>query len=192
MAILAGDIKKGVCLRLDDNKIWVVIDFLHIKPGKGNTVMKTKLRNVEDGRVLERTWIVSAKLDDVTVSHQQFQYVYKEGDDMMFMNMETFEQIAINKDLITGGEFLKEGETMVMASIDDQTGAILTAEAPVKIVLQVTYTEPGFAGNTATNATKPATLETGTEIRVPLFINEGDMIEVDTRDGSYVTRVTAK
>lgn len=192
MALLAGDIKKGVCLRLDDGKIWVVIDFLHIKPGKGNTVMKTKLRNVEDGRVLERTWIVSAKLDDVTVSHQQFQYLYKEGEDMVFMNMESFEQININKELITGGDFLKEGETIVMASIDDQTGAILTAEAPVKIVLAVTYTEPGFAGNTATNASKPATLETGVEIRVPLFINEGDLVEVDTRDGSYVTRVTQK
>ena len=154
MAILAGDIKKGVCLRLDDGKIYVVIDFLHVKPGKGNTVMRTKLRNVEDGRVLERTWIVSAKLDDVQVSHQQFQYLYKEG------------------------------ETMVMASIDESTGTILTAEAPVKVILTVTYTEPGFAGNTATNATKPATLETGVEIRVPLFINEGDQIEVDT----YVTR----
>ena len=188
MAILAGDIKKGVCLRLDDGKIWVVIDFLHKKPGKGNTVMITKLRNVEDGRVLERTWIVSAKLDDVTVSHQQFQYLYKEGEEMVFMNTETYEQININKDLITGGDFLKEGETMVMASIDDQTGAILTAEAPVKIVLKVTYTEPGLKGDTATNATKPATLETGVEIRVPLFINEGDLIEVDTRDGSYVSR----
>ena len=182
MAILAGDIKKGVCLRLDDGKIWVVIDFLHKKPGKGNTVMITKLKNVEDGRVLERTWIVSAKLDDV------FQYLYKEGEDMVFMNNETFEQVNIAKDLIIGGDFLKEGETMVMATIDDQTGAILTAEAPVKIVLQVTYTEPGLKGDTATNATKPATLETGVEIRVPLFINEGDMIEVDTRDGSYVSR----
>ena len=104
------------------------------------------------------------------------------------MNTETYEQININKDLITGGDFLKEGETMVMASIDDQTGAILTAEAPVKIVLKVTYTEPGLKGDTATNATKPATLETGVEIRVPLFINEGDLIEVDTRDGSYVSR----
>ena len=107
---------------------------------------------------------------------------------MVFMNTETYEQVNIAKDLITGGDFLKEGETMVMASIDDQTGAILTAEAPIKIVLQVTYTEPGLKGDTATNATKPAKLETGVEIRVPLFINEGDMIEVDTRDGSYVSR----
>jgi len=188
MAILAGDIKKGVCLRLDDGKIYVVIDFLHVKPGKGNTVMRTKLRNVEDGRVLERTWIVSAKLDDVQVSHQQFQFLYKEGGELVFMNTDTYEQVNISKDLITGGDFLKEGETMVMASIDESTGTILTAEAPVKVVLAVTYTEPGFAGNTATNATKPATLETGVEIRVPLFINEGDLIEVDTRDGSYVTR----
>lgn len=188
MAILAGDIKKNVCLRLDDGKIYVVIDFLHVKPGKGNTVMRTKLRNVEDGRVLERTWIVSAKLDDVQVSHQQFQFLYKEGDDLVFMNTDTYEQVNISKDVITGGDFLKEGETMVMASIDESTGAILTAEATVKVVLQVTYTEPGLKGDTATNATKPATLETGVEIRVPLFINEGDLVEVDTRDGSYVTR----
>jgi elongation factor P len=104
------------------------------------------------------------------------------------MNTESYEQVTIAKEVITGGDFLKEGETMVMASIDDSTGTILTAEAPVKVVLQVTYTEPGLKGDTATNATKPATLETGVEIRVPLFINEGDMIEVDTRDASYVTR----
>ena len=109
MAILAGDIKKNVCLRLDDGKIYVVIDFLHVKPGKGNTVMRTKLRNVEDGRVLERTWIVSAKLDDVQVSHQQFQFLYKEGDDLVFMNTDTYEQVNISKDVITGGDFLKEG-----------------------------------------------------------------------------------
>ena len=137
MAILAGDIKKGVCLRLDDGKIYVVIDFLHVKPGKGNTVMRTKLRNVEDGRVLERTWIVSAKLDDVQVSHQQFQYLYKEGEEMVFMNTDTYEQVNISKDLITGGDFLKEGETMVMASIDESSGTILTAEAPVKVVLDL-------------------------------------------------------
>ena len=106
--MLAGDIKKNVCLRLD-GRIYVVIDFLHVKPGKGNTVMRTKLRDVQDGRVLERTWIVSAKLEDVQVDHRQFQYLYKEGDDLVFMNNETFEQVSINKNVIEGVDFLKEG-----------------------------------------------------------------------------------
>lgn len=184
--ILAGDIKKNVCLRID-GRIYVVIDFLHVKPGKGNTVMRTKLRDVADGRVLERTWIVSAKLEDVVVDHRQFQYLYKEGDDLVFMNQETFEQVTIPRDVITGVDFLKEGY-VIQASIDSSTDTILIGEVPVKVVLKVTYTEPGLKGDTATNATKPATVETGAQIRVPLFINEGDLIEVDTRDGSYVTR----
>ncbi|MCD8235767.1 MAG: elongation factor P [Prevotellaceae bacterium] len=184
--MLAGDIKKNVCLRID-GRIYVVIDFLHVKPGKGNTVMRTKLRDVADGRVLERTWIVSAKLEEVQVDHRQFQFLYKEGDDLVFMNNDTFEQVNIPREVITGVDFLKEGDT-IMASIDASTDTVLTGEVPVKVVLKVTYTEPGLKGDTATNATKPATVETGAEIRVPLFINEGDMIEVDTRDGSYVTR----
>ena len=184
--MLAGDIKKNVCLRID-GRIYVVIDFLHVKPGKGNTVMRTKLRDVADGRVLERTWIVSAKLDECQVDHRQFQYLYKEGNDLVFMNNETFEQVNISADFIEGVHFLTEGDN-VQVSIDAATEAILTAEIPIKTVLKVTYTEPGLKGDTATNATKPATLETGAEVRVPLFINEGDLIEIDTRDGSYVTR----
>lgn len=187
--ISAGDIKKNVCLRLD-GRIYVVIDFLHVKPGKGNTVMRTKLRDVQDGRVLERTWIVSAKLEDVVVEHRQFQYTYKDGDDLVFMNMDTFDEVRIPRDVITGVDFLKEGEC-ITASLESGTDIVLTGEAPVKVVLQVTYTEPGLKGDTATNATKPATVETGAEVRVPLFINEGDLIEIDTRDGSYVTRKQA-
>ena len=106
--MLAGDIKKNVCLRID-GRIYVVIDFLHVKPGKGNTVMRTKLRDVQDGRVLERTWIVSAKLEDVQVDHRQFQFLYKEGEDLVFMNNETFEQVNIPANVIDGVDFLKEG-----------------------------------------------------------------------------------
>lgn len=184
--MLAGDIKKNVCLRVD-GRIYVVIDFLHIKPGKGNTVMRTKLRDVQDGRVLERTWIVSAKLEEVQVDHRQFQFLYKEGDDLVLMNNDTYEQVNVPASTIDGVGFLKEGEN-VMATIDASSDTILTIEIPVKVILKVTYTEPGLKGDTATNATKPATVETGAEIRVPLFINEGDTIEIDTRDGSYVTR----
>lgn len=184
--INAQDIKNGTCIRMDNN-LYFCIDFLHVKPGKGNTVMRTKLRDVADGRVLERTWIVSTKLEEVQVDHRQFQFLYKEGNDLVFMNSETYEQVNIQADFIDGVQFLKEGDS-VMVAIDSSTETILTAEIPIKTVLKVTYTEPGLKGDTATNATKPATLETGAEIRVPLFINEGDLIEVDTRDGSYVTR----
>ena len=185
--MLAGDIKKNVCLRID-GRIYVVIDFLHVKPGKGNTVMRTKLRDVQDGRVLERTWIVSAKLEDVQVDHRQFQFLYKEGEDLVFMNNETFEQVPIAHDLITGVDFLKEGMTVDVVS-DASSETVLFAELPTKVELQVTYTEPGLKGDTATNTLKPATVETGAEVRVPLFINEGEIIRIDTRDGSYCERV---
>lgn len=184
--MLAGDIKKNVCLRID-GRIYVVIDFLHVKPGKGNTVMRTKLRDVADGRVLERTWIVSAKLEDVQVDHRQFQFLYKDGEDLVLMNNDTFEQVNLPASFIDGVQFLKEGEN-IMASIDAANDNILTVEIPDKVVLQVTYTEPGLKGDTATNTLKPATVETGAEVRVPLFINEGDMIELKTADGSYVGR----
>ena len=121
--MLAGDIKKNVCLRID-GRIYVVIDFLHVKPGKGNTVMRTKLRDVADGRVLERTWIVSAKLEEVQVDHRQFQFLYKEGEDLVFMNNETFEQVNIPREVITGVDFLKEGDniTVKLLEIDQKTG----------------------------------------------------------------------
>ena len=185
--MLAGDIKKNVCLRID-GRIYVVIDFLHVKPGKGNTVMRTKLRDVQDGRVLERTWIVSAKLEDVQVDHRQFQFLYKEGEDLVFMNNETFEQIPISKDLITGADYMKEGDIVEVVS-DASTETVLFAEMPIKTKLKITYTEPGVKGDTATNTLKPATVETGATVRVPLFIDTDEIIEVDTRDGSYQGRV---
>ena len=197
--INSQEIKIGTCIRMDGG-IWKCIDFQHRKPGKGNTVMNTKLKNVADGRVLERTFQVGFKLDDVRVEHRPYQYLYEDATGFIFMNQETYDQIPIAKDMITGVEFMKEGdvvdvvtdtETATILSAEMPVKTILTAEAPVKVVLQVTYTEPGFAGNTATNATKPATLETGVEIRVPLFINEGETIQVDTRDGSYLGRVNS-
>ena len=184
--INAQDIKNGTCIRMD-GKLYFVIEFLHVKPGKGNTFMRTKLKDVVNGYVLERRFNIGEKLEDVRVERRPYQFLYKEGEDYIFMNNETFDQAPIAKDLITGVNFLKEGMEVEVVS-DASTDTVLYAELPVKVVLQVTYTEPGLKGDTATNATKPATLETGVEIRVPLFINEGDMIEVDTRDASYVTR----
>ena len=174
-----------------DGGIWKCVDFLHRKPGKGNTVMITKLKNVADGRVLERTFQVGFKLDDVRVERRPYQYLYEDATGCIFMNQETFDQIPIAKGNITGADFMKEGDVVEVVT-DSSDGTILSAEMPVKTQLLVAHSEPGVKGNTATNATKPATLETGAEVRVPLFINEGELIIVDTRDGSYVGRVTEK
>ena len=185
--INSQDIKKGTCIRLD-GKLYFCIDFLHVKPGKGNTIMRTTLKDVVSGRVIERRFNIGEKLEDVRVERRPYQFLYPEGTDYIFMNQETFDQVPIAKDLVTGVDFMKEGDIVEVVS-DASTETILFAEMPVKTVLRITYTEPGLKGDTATNASKPATVETGAEVRVPLFINEGELIEVDTRDGSYLNRV---
>lgn len=185
--INAQDIKKGTCIRMD-GKLYFCIDFLHVKPGKGNTFMRTTLKDVVDGYVLERRFNIGEKLEDVRVERRPEQFLYQEGEDFIFMNNETFDQHPIAKDLITGVDYLKESMDVEVV-VDASTETVLYAELPTKVVLQITYTEPGLKGDTATNTLKPATLETGAEIRVPLFINEGEYVEVDTRDGSYVGRV---
>ena len=185
--INAQDIKKGTCIRMD-GKLYFCIDFLHVKPGKGNTFMRTTLKDVGDGYVLERRFNIGEKLEDVRVERRPYQFLYMEGEDYIFMNNETFDQHPIAKELITGVDFLKEGMEVEVVS-DATTETVLYAELPTKVVLQISYTEPGLKGDTATNTLKPATLETGAEIRVPLFITEGEYVEVDTRDGSYVGRV---
>lgn len=187
--INSQDIKNGTVVRID-GKILVVIEFLHVKPGKGNTFMRTKLKDVVSGLVYERRFNIGEKLEEVRVEHRPYQFLYKEGDDYIFMNQETYDQIPMQHDLITGADYMKEGDIVEVVS-DADTETILTAEMPVKTALKITYCEPGVMGNTATNAMKPATLETGVECRVPLFINEGDTIIVDTRDGSYVERAKA-
>jgi len=185
--INAQDIKIGTCIRMDGD-LYFCVDFLHVKPGKGNTFMRTKLKNVVDGRVLERRFNIGEKLEDVRVERRPYQFLYMDGDDAMFMNQETYEQIPIIKEVITGVDFMKEGDVVEVVS-DASTETVLFAEMPIKTQLKITYTEPGIRGDTATNTLKPATVETGATIRVPLFVNEGEVIEVDTRDGSYVGRV---
>lgn len=185
--IKSQDIKKGTCIRMD-GKLYFCIDFLHVKPGKGNTIMRTTLKDVVSGRVLEKRFNIGEALEDVRVERRPYQYLYQEGEDFIFMNQETYDQIPIAKDLITGVNFMKESDIVEVVS-DADTNTILFAEMPVKTNLRITHSEPGVKGDTATNATKPATLETGVEIRVPLFINEGDLVQVDTRDGSYLQRV---
>lgn len=187
--INSQDIKNGTCIRMD-GRLYFVIEFLHVKPGKGNTFMRTKLKDVVDGRVLERRFNIGEKLEDVRVERRPYQYLYAEGEDDIFMDQESYEQIPISKELVTGSAFMKEGDVVEVVR-DASTETVLYAEMPVKTELEITYTEPGIKGDTATNTLKPATLETGAEIRVPLFCNTGDKVRVDTRDGSYIERVKA-
>ena len=185
--INAQDIKNGTCIRMD-GRLYFCIEFLHVKPGKGNTFMRTKLKDVVDGRVLERRFNIGEKLEDVRVERRPYQYLYMDGTDAIFMNQETYEQIPILKEVITGADYMKEGDVVEVVT-DASTETVLFAEMPIKTVLEITYTEPGLKGDTATNTLKPATVETGATVKVPLFINTGEKIEVDTRDGSYVGRV---
>lgn len=185
--INAQDVKNGLCFR-ENGRLYFVIEFLHVKPGKGNTFMRVKYKDVVDGRVLEKRFNIGEKLEDVRVERRPHQYLYKEGEDYIFMNQETYEQIPIAHDLINGVDFLKEGFVCDVV-VDSSTETVLLAELPAKVELAISYTEPGIKGDTATNSLKDATVETGAKVRVPLFINEGEIIRVDTRDGSYCERV---
>ena len=185
--INSQDIKKGTCIRMD-GKLYFCIDFLHRKPGKGNTIMNVTLKDVVNGGVLERRFNIGEKLEDVRVERRPYQYLYKDGEDLVFMNNETFEQISISPSQVNGVNFLKESENVEVV-VDASTETVLYADVPVKVHLEVTWTEPGLKGDTATNVTKPATVETGAEIKVPLFINEGEKIQIDTRTGEYLGRV---
>ncbi|MBO6034995.1 MAG: elongation factor P [Paludibacteraceae bacterium] len=181
-----ADIKNGMCIKFN-NGLYTIIEFLHVKPGKGPAFVRTKLRNVQTGRVIENTFSSGVKLDEVRIEKRPYQYLYKDDMGYNFMNNETYEQVSIAKELINGVDFLKEGD-MVDVTIHADTDTILFAELPISVILEVTYTEPGLKGDTATNTLKPATVETGATVKVPLFINTGDKIKVNTADGTYLER----
>lgn len=182
-----SDIRNGLCIKYN-NDIYKIIEFLHVKPGKGPAFVRTKLRSLTNGKVLDNTFSAGHKIDEVRVETHTFQYLYAEGDQFHFMNNESFEQITLDKNVLDAPGLLKEG-TNVMIQINAETEAPLSVDMPASIVLEVTYAEPGVKGNTATNATKPATVETGASVNVPLFINEGDKIKIDTATGNYMERV---
>lgn len=182
-----ADFRNGMCIDLD-GQYYFITEFLHVKPGKGAAFVRTKLKNVATGRVLDKTFNSGVRVDEVRIERRPYQYLYQDDMGYNFMNTETFEQVPIPSEQIDGVQFLKEGD-LVEVQIHAESGTILTAEMPTHVVLQVTYTEPGIKGDTATNTLKPATVETGAEVRVPLFINEGEKIKVDTRTGAYVERV---
>ena len=182
-----SDIRKGLCIKYN-NDVYKIIEFLHVKPGKGPAFVRTKLKSVTSGKVLDNTFSAGHKIEDIRVETQKYQFLYSEGDQYNFMNTDDYNQIAVEKSVLDAPELMKEGE-MVSISINTEDGMPLSADMPASVVLEVTHTEPGVKGNTATNATKPATVETGATINVPLFINEGDKIKVETEKGSYIERV---
>lgn len=182
-----SDIRNGLCIRYN-NDIYKIVEFLHVKPGKGPAFVRTKLKSVTTGKVIDNTFPAGRKLDDVRVETQKFQFLYADGDSYNFMNTVDYNQIALQKSALDTPELLKEGEvvTVIINSEDDMP---LSVEMPLSVILEVTHTEPGVKGNTATNATKPATVETGATVNVPLFINEGDKIKVETTKGTYQERI---
>ena len=183
----SSDIRKGLCIRYN-NDIFKIIEFLHVKPGKGPAFVRTKLKSVTNGKVIDNTFSAGHKIDDVRVETNKYQYLYKDSTTYHFMNIADYNQITVEEVLLDSPEFLKEGETVsVLTNTED--GSTLSVEMPQSVILEVSSTEPGVKGNTATNATKPAILETGAKINVPLFINEGDSVKIDPEKGSYIERV---
>ena len=183
--ISAGDFRNGITIEIDSN-IFQIIEFQHVKPGKGAAFVRTKLKNVITGGVVEKTFRPTEKVEEAHIEKKNMEYSYNDGDLYYFMDQETFELVPIGKDQLTDNfKFVKEN---MICKILSYKGNVFGIEPPTFVELQVTATEPGFKGDTATNATKPATLETGAEIRVPLFVNEGDMLRIDTRTGEYMER----
>ncbi|MBZ9729220.1 elongation factor P [Salegentibacter sp. JZCK2] len=182
-----SDIRNGLCIRYNHD-IFKITEFLHVKPGKGPAFVRTKLKSVTTGKVIENTFSAGHKIEDVRVETHKFQYLYNDGEFYHFMNVEDYTQIRLVEGVLDQPKLLKEGE-VVTVIINTEDNAPLSVEMPASVILEVTHTEPGLKGNTATNATKPATVETGAEVNVPLFINEGDKIKIETEKGTYKERI---
>lgn len=182
-----SDIKKGMCI-VYNNDTYKIVEFLHVKPGKGPAFVRTKLKSVTTGKVIDNTFSAGHKIEDVRVETRKYQYLYDDESGFHFMNNDDFTQVYINKEMIENPQFMKNGEevTILFRAEDEMP---LSAELPPSVIMEIVHTEPGVKGDTATNATKPATTETGAEIRVPLFIQEGDRVKVSTDDGAYQERV---
>ena len=182
-----AEFRNGLCIQYN-NDPWKIESFQHVKPGKGPAFVRTKIRNLNTGRLLENTFTAGVKIDIIRVENRKYQFLYAEGEDYHLMNLEDYEQIMLRKNFIENVKFLKDGENINVLFHTDE-GIPLSASLPSHVVLEITHTEPGIKGNTATNTFKPATTETGADIQVPLFINEGDKIKIDTEKGSYIERI---
>ena len=184
--ISAGDFRNGVTLEIDGNVVQI-LEFQHVKPGKGAAFVRTKLKNVISGGVVEKTFRPTEKFPQARIDRVDMQYLYNDGDLYYFMNNETYDQIAINQDTLGDAlKFVKENE---MVKVCSYNGNIFAVEPPLFVELEITETEPGFKGDTAQGATKPAIVETGAQVNVPLFVEQGDKIKIDTRTGEYLSRV---
>jgi len=182
-----ADFRNGLCLEYN-NDLYAIVEFQHVKPGKGGAFVRTKLKSLTSGKVIENTFNAGVKVTTARIERRPHQFLYKDDLGYYFMDSNSFEQITIQASLINTPEFMKEGQEVDII-YHAETETPLNCELPSFVELEITYTEPGMKGDTATNATKPATLETGAEIQVPLFINEGEKIKVDTRTSSYYERV---
>jgi elongation factor P len=182
-----NDLKNGLVLRID-GQLWTVVEFQHVKPGKGGAFVRTKLKNVLSGKVVDKTFNAGVKVETANVDKREMQYLYADGDDFVFMDTGTYDQIHVSAATVgEASHFMLESQTAVVATNE---GNPLYIELPASVELTITYTEPGMQGDRSTGGTKPATLETGYEIAVPLFISPGEKVKVDTRDGSYLGRAT--
>ena len=184
--ISAGDFRNGITIELEGN-VFQIIEFQHVKPGKGAAFVRTKLKNIKSGGVVEKTFRPTEKCPQARIDRREMQYLYADGDLYNFMDTENYEQMAMNAaDIRESMKFVKENEMVKMLS---HNGSVFAVEPPLFVELEITETEPGFKGDTATGATKPATVETGAVVYVPLFVNQGDTIKIDTRTGEYLSRV---
>ncbi len=181
-----NDLKNGLVLDID-GQLWTVVEFQHVKPGKGPAFVRTKLKGVLSGKVVEKTFNAGVKVETATVDKRSMQYLYKEGSDFIFMDSETYDQLHVSAATVgDAARWMLENQDAVVATHD---GEPLYVELPTSVELEISYTEPGMQGDRSTGGTKPATVETGAEIQVPLFITQGERVKVDTRDGSYLGRV---
>ncbi|MCC8014581.1 MAG: elongation factor P [Eubacterium sp.] len=184
--ISAGEFKNGVTIEIDGS-VYQIIEFQHVKPGKGAAFVRTKLKNIVSGGVVEKTFRPTEKMNKAHIDRKEMQYLYSDGDLYYFMDMESYDQISVSSaDVGDGLKFVKENE---MVKINTFNGTVIGIEPPLIVELEITETEPGFKGDTATGATKPAVVETGAQVNVPLFINQGEIIKIDTRTGEYTGRV---
>ncbi len=182
-----ADFKNGMCINFN-NDLMTIVEFQHVKPGKGPAFVRTKLKSLTTGKTIDNTFTSGVKIEPVRIETRKYQYLYNDDSGYHFMNKENYEQTFLPKELINAPQFLKEGNDVdIMFHAEEERA--LSCDLPPFVEMAVTYTEPGIKGDTATNAQKPATIETGAEVRVPLFINEGDIIKIDTRTGAYSERV---
>ncbi|MEE9363774.1 MAG: elongation factor P [Cellulophaga sp.] len=182
-----SDIRKGLCIKYNHD-IFKIIEFLHVKPGKGPAFVRTKLKSLTTGKVIDNTFPSGRKIEEIRVETRSYQFLYAEGSTYHFMNTSDYNQITLEENTLDAADLLKEGEVVtIMFNTEDSMP--LSVDMPASVILEVTHAEPGVKGNTATNATKPATVETGARVNVPLFINEGDKIKVETEKGTYMERV---